>query len=151
MRPSAPTAPLRPAHRHAPDRSTSDRRADRVLQALGVDRAYAEDVLGDLAEEYALRAARDGAGAARWWYVGEALRSALATDATDPVNGEPMSDFVSAASVDRLDARGMNLVRARVELAPGEHPGYVYDAYLRGSVTAFLGFGALHAGDVGSG
>jgi hypothetical protein len=38
-----------------------------------------------------------------------------------------------------------------VQLAPGQRPGYVYDAYLRGSVTAFFGFGAPHAAEVGSG
>jgi hypothetical protein len=47
-----------------------------MLQALGVDAALAAVVLGDLAEEYALRVARDGVAAARWWYVSEALRSA---------------------------------------------------------------------------
>ena len=50
--------------------------AERLLQALGAQATLAEDVLGDLAEEYALRTARDGMGAARWWYTREALRSA---------------------------------------------------------------------------
>jgi hypothetical protein len=50
--------------------------AESLLESLGADSAFAEDVLGDLAEEYALRAAGDGVAAARWWYVGEALRSA---------------------------------------------------------------------------
>jgi len=47
-----------------------------LLQALRADPAFADAVLGDLAEEYALRAARDGVGAARWWYARDALRSA---------------------------------------------------------------------------
>jgi hypothetical protein len=51
-------------------------RGDSLLRALGVDPAFADDVLGDLAEEYARRAACDGAGAARWWYVREAVRAA---------------------------------------------------------------------------
>ncbi|MGI8508211.1 MAG: hypothetical protein ACR2MQ_02675 [Gemmatimonadaceae bacterium] len=49
---------------------------ERLLQALGADPDFVEAVLGDLAEEYALRAGRDGVGAARWWYGREALRSA---------------------------------------------------------------------------
>lgn len=50
--------------------------AEQVLQALGVDPTFAEVVLGDLAEERAERTASDGVGAARRWYVGQALRSA---------------------------------------------------------------------------
>jgi hypothetical protein len=51
-------------------------KADSLLASLGADPGFAEDVLGDLAEEYTLRAARDGALAARCWYLREALRSA---------------------------------------------------------------------------
>lgn len=50
--------------------------AERLLHALGADPSFAESVLGDLAEEYARRAAHDGVGAARRWYAREALRSA---------------------------------------------------------------------------
>lgn len=49
--------------------------AERTLLALGVDPDFAGAVLGDLAEEYAVRALRDGAGASRWWYIRELLRS----------------------------------------------------------------------------
>jgi hypothetical protein len=45
-----------------------------VLHALGVDPAFAEAVLGDLAEEYAVRAACD-VNAARQWYAGQVVRS----------------------------------------------------------------------------
>ncbi len=50
--------------------------AERLLQSLGAEHEFAESVLGDLAEEYVIRAARDGAAAARRWYVREAIRSA---------------------------------------------------------------------------
>lgn len=63
----------RASRRPAPEASPS---AERLLLALGVDPVFAEAVLGDLSEEYAVRAARDGAGPARWWYVQEVLRSA---------------------------------------------------------------------------
>lgn len=50
--------------------------AERMLEWTGADPAMAECVLGDLAEERAERAVRDGAWRAEWWYVGEMLRSA---------------------------------------------------------------------------
>ena len=49
---------------------------ERLLRTLGGESPLADDVLGDLAEEFAQRSARDGAGVARWWYAWEALRSA---------------------------------------------------------------------------
>jgi hypothetical protein len=56
--------------------SPATSRADRLLHALGVDPSFAESVLGDLAEELALRESRDGIAAARWWYAQEVVRSA---------------------------------------------------------------------------
>lgn len=50
--------------------------AERLLQHLGAQHEFAEAVLGDLVEEYASLAARDGEMAARMWYAREALRSA---------------------------------------------------------------------------
>jgi hypothetical protein len=49
---------------------------ERLLLRLHADPAFAEAVLGDLEEEYALRAAQHGGRAARRWYAREALRSA---------------------------------------------------------------------------
>lgn len=49
--------------------------AERRLESLGVDPAFVEALLGDMAKERELRAARDGAMEARLWYVAEALRS----------------------------------------------------------------------------
>ena len=49
--------------------------AVRLLRYLGADPQFVDDVLGDLAEEYASRAAHDGAWLARLWYVREAVRS----------------------------------------------------------------------------
>lgn len=71
-----PRARTRARARGAVSRTESPPLPERVLLALGVDPDFAEAVLGDLAEEYALRALSDGAGAARWWYAREALRSA---------------------------------------------------------------------------
>jgi len=49
---------------------------EQLLASLGATPAFREPLLGDLAEEFALRAARDGTQAARGWYRREALRSA---------------------------------------------------------------------------
>lgn len=51
------------------------RHAERLLEALGADPYLREVVLGDLAEEHALRARLDGEHAARRWYYHEGLRS----------------------------------------------------------------------------
>jgi hypothetical protein len=69
MRPRTDRASRRPL---APPRTP----AERFCDLLGADPAFAEAVFGDLAEEFALRAAQDGVGAARRWYAREALRSA---------------------------------------------------------------------------
>jgi hypothetical protein len=61
-----------PARAHAANRTS---RAQRLVQAVGADPAFVEAVLGDLAEEYALRVACDGYVVALWWYVREAFRS----------------------------------------------------------------------------
>jgi hypothetical protein len=45
------------------------------LQALGAEPQFRDDLLGDLAEELAMRAERDGRWSARLWYYREALRA----------------------------------------------------------------------------
>ena len=52
------------------------RLAEAVLESLGAQPEFRDDVLGDLAEELAIRAEWDGERAARRWYYGEALRVA---------------------------------------------------------------------------
>jgi hypothetical protein len=52
------------------------RHAERALAALGADRDFCDAVLGDLAEEFAIRATWDGAQVARRWYYRESLRVA---------------------------------------------------------------------------
>ncbi|HVX42101.1 MAG TPA: permease prefix domain 2-containing transporter [Gemmatimonadaceae bacterium] len=56
--------------------TTPPRAAEQLLQALGANSEFADVLLGDLAEEFAERAARDGEPAARRWYWIEATRSA---------------------------------------------------------------------------
>ena len=52
------------------------RRAEALLQSLGADPELADDVLGDLAEEFEVRRRWDGARVARRWYYREAVRTA---------------------------------------------------------------------------
>ena len=56
--------------------TTPPRTTERLLAALGAGPELSDALLGDLAEEYALRAAWDGEAAARRWYRREALRVA---------------------------------------------------------------------------
>lgn len=51
------------------------RTAERLLEALGAQPGFRDAVLGDLAEEFAYRAAHEGAGRSRHWYYREALRA----------------------------------------------------------------------------
>jgi hypothetical protein len=46
-----------------------------MLEALAPASDFRESLIGDLAEEFAMRAERVGAAAARWWYYREAIRS----------------------------------------------------------------------------
>jgi hypothetical protein len=52
------------------------RTAERLLEALGAEPEFRDALLGDLHEEFAIRAAWDGDRAARRWYRREALRVA---------------------------------------------------------------------------
>ena len=49
---------------------------ERALEALGAEREFCEGVVGDLAEEFAIRATCDGVAVARRWYFRESLRVA---------------------------------------------------------------------------
>jgi hypothetical protein len=52
------------------------RRTERILEALGAHPDFRDAVLGDLAEEFELRARWDGPAIARRWYFRESLRVA---------------------------------------------------------------------------
>jgi hypothetical protein len=46
-----------------------------LLQSLGAHAAFREPLLGDMAEEFTMRARRDGPASARRWYHREAMRA----------------------------------------------------------------------------
>jgi hypothetical protein len=53
---------------------TPPRRVEVLLESLGASIEYRDALVGDLAEEFASRAERDGSGKARRWYYREAVR-----------------------------------------------------------------------------
>jgi hypothetical protein len=55
---------------------TVPRRVERILASLGASPELRQDILGDLQEEFAIRAAWDGPSTARRWYYRESLRVA---------------------------------------------------------------------------
>jgi len=57
------------------DTSRPPRTWEALLDGFGASRPYAQDLIGDLAEEFALRAERDGRRSARTWYRNQTLRS----------------------------------------------------------------------------
>lgn len=56
--------------------TTPPRAVERILGSLGASPELCDAVVGDLAEEFAMRAEQDDAQAACFWYYREALRSA---------------------------------------------------------------------------
>jgi len=52
------------------------RRIELLLESLGAAQGFRDEIVGDLAEEFSLRAERHGRAAARRWYYREALRVA---------------------------------------------------------------------------
>lgn len=76
--------------------------------------------------------------------LAQELESALASSARDPVTGEPLARSISSAEVERIDLGEVPSVRARLELASGAPPGFVFEALARGGVVAYLGAGAPH-------
>ena len=48
---------------------------EQLLDMLGAGSPVANDVIGDLADEYAQRVQRDGTASARWWYARQATRA----------------------------------------------------------------------------
>ena len=55
--------------------STHPRHVEVLLSSLGARSEFGDALIGDLAEDFALRAERDGARAARRWYYRQALRA----------------------------------------------------------------------------
>ncbi len=96
------------------------------LVALGVSKTEREVlcVLGGTAE--------------RAGEVASALRSSLARNAREPINGEPISDSVAGVEVVRDRYEGVEVVRAKLTLAPGQSPGFLFAAVSRGTLVGLI-------------
>jgi hypothetical protein len=97
---------------------TPPKTAERLLEALGAEPEFREALLGDLAEELAIRAAYEGERAARRWYWGAALRVAphlLRNWARRPRDVARLAGSVAAAYL--LLGVGVWVVLAAVEVA----------------------------------
>jgi len=70
-----PSVPSRQSAIATAPKTNSALLIDRAMLALGGDPAFIADLLGDLSEEYAYRAAHGGICAAKLWYVREMVRS----------------------------------------------------------------------------
>jgi hypothetical protein len=70
-----PPLPSRPRVVTSAPKTNSALLTERALLAVGGERPFITDLLGDLSEEYTYRAEHDGVRAARFWYVREMLRS----------------------------------------------------------------------------
>lgn len=66
------------------------------------------------------------------------LERSLSGNAPDPDTGEPMSDSVAAVAVDTDSHEGVEVVRAELDLATGQPPGFLFGAVARGSLPALI-------------
>jgi hypothetical protein len=135
----APNAPPRPA--------------ERLLEALGAEAEFRDGLLGDLAEEHAIRAAWDGARAADRWYRREALRVAphLLRDAARRLGWRDLRRFARVALTSYLFAnlvhitfagaaiRGVELLNGRLHMVRGSPPlEFSWAHPIRGAATLAL-------------
>jgi hypothetical protein len=79
-----------------------------------------------------------GGTAERASEVASALKSSLAPNAREPVTGEPIRDSVAAVRVVRDRFAGVEEVRARLTLATGQSPGFLFGAVSRGSLVGLI-------------
>ena len=90
-----------------------------------------------------------GTSVARADEQAEALRESFAAGAKDRVTRRPIADSVGDVEVDQLSGDGVYAARARLELAAGEPPGFLYGAIFRGSLLTFVGAPVPIPGGVG--
>jgi len=79
-----------------------------------------------------------GGTAERAGEVATALETSLAPNAREPRTGESMADIVDGVDVSTASYEGVEVVRAELDLAPGQPRGFLFDTVSRGSVVELI-------------
>jgi len=69
----------------------------------------------------------------------DALRRAFAAGATDAVTGEPVAELAAIEELSTERAGDHFAARAVLRRVEGSRPGLLFDAFVRGSLLAYLG------------
>ena len=101
--------------------------ATSLLEGLGADQEFRDAVIGDLAEEFAIRLEYDGVDAARRWYYREVIRTAphllrnwawrLRPREVARVAGVVLASYVTVAMIGALIAKIVMSVTAAFDVA----------------------------------
>jgi hypothetical protein len=75
-----------------------------------------------------------------------ALERNLALGAVDPVTDERIEASATTVEIDELEADDAGVARARLTLRDCEKPGYLFDAFVHGSLITYLGLASPQAG-----
>jgi hypothetical protein len=79
-----------------------------------------------------------GGTAERAGEIATALESSLAPDAREPRTGESMADIFDGVDVVTAPYEGVEVVRAELNLAPSQPPGFLFGTVSRGSVVKLI-------------
>jgi hypothetical protein len=82
-----------------------------------------------------------GGTAERAGEVATALKSSLAPGAREPVTGEPIKKSVASVQVRHERYEGVEVVQAKLTLASGQSPGFLFGAVSRGSLVGLINGG----------
>lgn len=118
------------------------RRVEALLESLGADHDFTSEVLGDLAEEFALRVRWDGRAAARRWYYREALRTApyLLADWARNFAGRDASSVVRAVVAGTVAGLGLDVfIKSSMMWLTFHVTGITFNAYW----NHWMGLGSL--------
>jgi hypothetical protein len=75
------------------------------------------------------------------------MRDALDPGTSDAVTGEPMSELIESADVERIEIDGIEAARARLVPAAGQDPGFLFRVFGRGSTLTYVGLREPFPGD----
>ena len=79
-----------------------------------------------------------GGTAARADEVAAALKRSLAPNAREPVTGARIGTSVAAVDLARNRHEGVEVVRAKLTLAAGQPPGYLFGTVSQGSLVGLI-------------